>query len=234
MPTKKALRKKFGDRGAALVEFAFVLPLLVALVFGMIEFGSAWRENAALTRLTSQASRTVSSLGTNKNADRQALTMIAASAGTSPRYGFNALNGDRVIVYNATDSDTPPIDCLEAPSTLSPSGTYVGSECITYFPSSDPTVKNIFPEINNYDPRDLYDSNAQCPSSNAWCGAVRGWFTQRPTETPPIVGVYIKATYSSLTGTIDGISLKRKAIYQMEPCAVILDLTGNSQELCPV
>jgi Flp pilus assembly protein TadG len=39
------MRNRFchrGERGAALVEFALVLPLLAALIFGVIEFGSMY------------------------------------------------------------------------------------------------------------------------------------------------------------------------------------------------
>ena len=41
----RRLRRARGDEGAALVEFAFVMPLLFLLVFGIIEFGWAFRQN---------------------------------------------------------------------------------------------------------------------------------------------------------------------------------------------
>ena len=31
------------DRGQSLIEFALVLPMLLVLFFGIIEFGNAWR-----------------------------------------------------------------------------------------------------------------------------------------------------------------------------------------------
>lgn len=37
-----------GDRGAVLVEFAFVLPILAMLLFGLISAGMAWNTNLAL------------------------------------------------------------------------------------------------------------------------------------------------------------------------------------------
>jgi Flp pilus assembly protein TadG len=37
-----------GDRGAVLVEFAFVLPILAMLVFGLVSAGMAWNTNLAM------------------------------------------------------------------------------------------------------------------------------------------------------------------------------------------
>ena len=31
-----------GERGAALVELAVILPLIIMIAFGVVEFGSAW------------------------------------------------------------------------------------------------------------------------------------------------------------------------------------------------
>ena len=37
-----------GDRGAVLVEFAFVMPILVMLLFGLVSAGISWNQNLAL------------------------------------------------------------------------------------------------------------------------------------------------------------------------------------------
>ena len=37
-----------GDRGAVLVEFAFVLPIIVMLLFGLVSAGMAWNQNLAM------------------------------------------------------------------------------------------------------------------------------------------------------------------------------------------
>ena len=39
-----------GDRGAAAVEFALVMPLLFLLIFGIIDFGRMWNMQIALTQ----------------------------------------------------------------------------------------------------------------------------------------------------------------------------------------
>ena len=37
-----------GDRGAVLVEFALVLPIVVMLLFGLVSAGMAWNQNLAM------------------------------------------------------------------------------------------------------------------------------------------------------------------------------------------
>src|SRR3954463_2611915 len=38
------------ERGAGLVEFAFVFPVLVMLLFGLLSGGMAWNQNLALSQ----------------------------------------------------------------------------------------------------------------------------------------------------------------------------------------
>lgn len=45
------------DRGAALVEFALVLPLLILLVFGVIEFGRGYHTKTTLTHAAREGVR---------------------------------------------------------------------------------------------------------------------------------------------------------------------------------
>jgi Flp pilus assembly protein TadG len=50
-------RKK--ERGAAAVEFALVLPLLLALVFGIVEFGRLYNAQVVITNAARSAARTM-------------------------------------------------------------------------------------------------------------------------------------------------------------------------------
>lgn len=54
------MRNRFGgwrDRGASLVEFALIAPLLFALLFGMIEFGWAFAQNLDVKHTAREAGR---------------------------------------------------------------------------------------------------------------------------------------------------------------------------------
>jgi len=58
----KAARIPRGKRGAAAVEFALVLPLLVALVLGIVDFGRAYNQQITLTQIAREGAR-LASLG---------------------------------------------------------------------------------------------------------------------------------------------------------------------------
>lgn len=53
----KRLRQRGDERGANLVEFALVAPLLFALLFGMIEFGWAFAQNLDVKHTAREAGR---------------------------------------------------------------------------------------------------------------------------------------------------------------------------------
>ncbi len=51
------------EDGAAAVEFALVLPVLVLLVFGIMEFGMTFRDTLTIASATRTGARTASALG---------------------------------------------------------------------------------------------------------------------------------------------------------------------------
>jgi Flp pilus assembly protein TadG len=51
------LERKGAERGASLVEFAIVLPLLVMLLFGIIEFGWALAQNLEVKHIAREVGR---------------------------------------------------------------------------------------------------------------------------------------------------------------------------------
>lgn len=53
----KGLRKINNQNGAALVEFAIVLPLLLMLIFGMIEFSVLLYDKAMITNASREGAR---------------------------------------------------------------------------------------------------------------------------------------------------------------------------------
>jgi Flp pilus assembly protein TadG len=63
------------DRGAAAVEMALVLPLLLMLVFGIIDFGRVLNKQISVTAAAQEAARVVSFGGTEdeRNARAEAI-----------------------------------------------------------------------------------------------------------------------------------------------------------------
>jgi Flp pilus assembly protein TadG len=66
----RAASSKVGDRGAAAVEFALVLPLLLILIFGIIDFGRMLNAKITLTEAAREGARAAALVGTDAGADR--------------------------------------------------------------------------------------------------------------------------------------------------------------------
>ena len=53
----KTLNQKIGEKGAAALEFAIVLPLLVILVFGIVDFGLLLYNKQVITNASREGAR---------------------------------------------------------------------------------------------------------------------------------------------------------------------------------
>ncbi len=71
-------RRHDGEKGAALVEMAIVLPLLVVLVFGIVEYGLLFKEKLTIAAATSSAARTGATMGNRDAADYRILQALEA------------------------------------------------------------------------------------------------------------------------------------------------------------
>lgn len=194
------VRAKLLDRGAVLVEFALVAPVLVLLMLGVFEFGNAWRQVGAAERLVQQAGRTVSSQANSRFADYE--TLRAIDTATTNLRGFEVT---RVVIYRAvTANGQVPSSCLSS-SHSGLCNRYVGailsSASMGAFPGGSST-------------------NPTCAGGSAdaaWCPVNR----DRTSTTPDRVGVHVTFKYTPITGLLPGpnVEIKRHAVYQLEPCA---------------
>ncbi len=66
------------ETGAAIVEMAIVLPLLILLVFGIVEYGLLFKEKLTVASATTSAARTGATMGTRDAADMRILEAIEA------------------------------------------------------------------------------------------------------------------------------------------------------------
>jgi TadE-like protein len=64
------------DRGAVLVEMAIVVPIFILLVFGMLEFGLAFKDKLTMAHAASQASRRATVMGNDAFADLEILNAV--------------------------------------------------------------------------------------------------------------------------------------------------------------
>lgn len=90
-------RRRDGERGVALVEFAVTVPLLLILILGMAELGLAFKERLAISAATERGARIGATTGTDALADF--LILEATLAGLLDE--INPSNLSNIIIYEA-------------------------------------------------------------------------------------------------------------------------------------
>ena len=98
--------RRRGERGAVLVEFAFILPILVLFIFGIVEFGRAYSARIQLTSAVREGARAVALGGT------------PAQAANAIKDGAPGLTRSEVAVTAATScvGPTPPANATVSAS----------------------------------------------------------------------------------------------------------------------
>lgn len=75
---KRRFRGTLGESGAALVEMAIILPLLLILVFGIVEYGLVFKEKLTIAAAATSSARTGATMGTRAEADYAILQALEA------------------------------------------------------------------------------------------------------------------------------------------------------------
>ncbi|GAA0558360.1 hypothetical protein GCM10010172_46760 [Paractinoplanes ferrugineus] len=70
-----------GDDGAAAVELALVLPILLLLVFGLIDFGRVMQQQIQLTEAVREGARVGALNGTASDMQAQVVSTVGGSTG---------------------------------------------------------------------------------------------------------------------------------------------------------
>lgn len=184
-----------GDRGATMLEFALVLPLLLLLVFGTAEAGLGWTENNRVEGATSTAARVGAVAGADSTADAQIL--VALKASLTPE---SLANLDRVIVFKSTATNGAlPANCNKPVGSTSQTG--VNGSCNTY---TGATVRAI-----------VDASSSLGGAANHWSGVSRN---DSLADPPDYLGVYVRTRHDSKTGAGFGnFTITRTSIYRLQP-----------------
>ena len=88
-----------GERGASAVEFAIILPILVVLVFGIIQFGIAFNKYIALTHAGREGSR-LAAVGLYEDPDYDFEQAVRDSAPTVVIETITVENPDGIRIGN--------------------------------------------------------------------------------------------------------------------------------------
>ena len=119
------LRRKFRtERGAAMIEMAIVTPLLVLLVFGIVEYGLLFREKMTIAAATTSAARTGATMGARDEADYRILQALeaglydqvdAAVLISVEIFKANPVTGAKIASHVDTYTYTPAVPCKWSP-----------------------------------------------------------------------------------------------------------------------
>lgn len=195
------------DRGVTLIEFAFVLPLLVLLAYGTAELGLAWTAENRIQSAVSQAARVGVSSGSQREADRDLL--LALQVSLEPNVLARL---DRVVIYSATTADgTAPAVCRNVAAGTD--GGNAASLCNSY---SGNTVRGVTSASSSF--------SGSCATSSTskdrfWCPPIRKDSLRDNLATgPDWLGVWIRTTYSSPLSLFFGdFTIERSAVYRIQP-----------------
>lgn len=194
-----------GDRGAALVEGAFVAVPFFTLIFGVFEFGLLFKAYLTVSNMTSTGARAASAVGDDIDADYQILTAVDRGGAA-----LNRLNLNRIVIFHADGpGDSVPAACLSGTTGSSAAG----AECNVYFPNDLGLVAEDFNCKTGPTPGFANDQY--------WCPDTRTVYPFDHTGTAQTidhVGIYVEYDYEAVTGLFgDGWTISDTTILRFEP-----------------
>jgi hypothetical protein len=115
-----------GERGASLLEFALVAPVLLLLIFGAFEYGLFFKDYLTVSNTTRTGARVASAAGSSADADYQILQAVKAAANALPG-GSNAIQ--QISIYKSTSvGGAPTTACQTASSAADKCNVYTASD----------------------------------------------------------------------------------------------------------
>jgi Flp pilus assembly protein TadG len=90
------------ERGASLVEFSLVLPVLFLVLVSIFEIGMAFKSYLTVAYLAREGARLAAFTGTNPNADCTTVTSLAAQMGAQ-----DLARLDRIEIFKANSAGNP-------------------------------------------------------------------------------------------------------------------------------
>ena len=195
MPSR--LRCACGDKGATLIESAIVTPVLLLFIFGIFEFGFAFRNYLGVANSTRDAAREASVAANVLDADYRMMRAIERASAALPDEVI-----ERIVIWEASgpSDDVPPI-CAEGTPSHGLCNVYSGSDLTM------PKVHFGCQEIALGDPVDSPD--------RFWCPGDREVSVGSGLD---YVGVYIRITHRYITGLFgDDIVVEDQMVLKVEP-----------------
>jgi Flp pilus assembly protein TadG len=195
-------RRADGDRGAALVEFTLIAPVLIIVVAGIFELGLAFRDSMTVSNALRAGARVGSNAGRERLADYTILKSVEAAMAEVPTARIN-----RIIVYKASTSTSgPTAACLAVTPPTGTTGAGVSGVCNVYSASSLALTASNF-------------TGTTCASGapdSMWCPTSR---QSQQALGADYLGIYMQVTYTYVTKIFpgSGITIRDHAVMRLEP-----------------
>jgi Flp pilus assembly protein TadG len=201
-------------RGAAFIEFALAVPLMMLFGLGIVEMGLGWFAANDVNAAARDAGRAATSAPAYLTADRTALLTIGTALSTDELNGIK-----KVIVYNASGaSDTrPSATCLAmTPSNGTPGSAVGGSTCNVYGLNQVKWVIGHPNDLTYFGGNATQNCCTTTEIDKSWCPASRS--RSRSTDNLDYIGVYIEIKHTSVTKFGFGdMTIRRSAVFRLEP-----------------
>lgn len=183
--------------GAALIEAAFITPVFMLLVLGIMEVGLAMNDNLSLAHTVRAGTRVASASGNDPWADYGIIQAIKRESAALPRTQIV-----RIVIYRATRfGDVPDARCRNGQSLAPTSAT--SAACNVYGPDAFNAVKSRW-SCKLSENLDRY-----------WCPTSR--VTSR-TVGPNYVGVWMRVEHRWVTGLFGEVAtLEDQSVIRLEP-----------------
>lgn len=187
-------RRCHEERGASLIEAAFITPVFLVLLFGIVEFGLAFSDYLTLSNAVRAGARTASSSGSTSNADFTILKTVASEGGAIKRSAIQW-----IVVYKAGGHG-------ELPSSTCQSGTPVAGVC------------NVYVAADLARPESDFGCQGGRPD-RYWCPTTRKTAQKVANGGPPdYIGVWIRVDHQWVTGMFGTAkTLTDGAVVRIEP-----------------
>ena len=192
-----AATRRRSESGATIVELAFVSVLLITIIAGAFDYGSAWRSSLAITEGTRTGARVGSAQGPLRGADFYALSGVKAALASS-----GELAGvQRVVIFKST-SATGQVPEICKTSSNSSCQAITGTNLRTNWETLSVNAAT---------------STTGCLNiavSPGWCPTSR----ENRQELAEYYGIWIKSRYNyqfPLLGS--GVDIERTATMRLEP-----------------
>ena len=195
----RSSRRARGERGAALTEFVLLVPVLVLLMAGVLEFGMAWRDSMTVSNALRSGARVGSNAGRERSADYDILKSIEAAMREIP----DTARVQRIVIYKADTANSAP-----------------SASCMAGTPSSSSTAPcNVYTGADMARAAIDFSGTTSCGNTapdRFLCPVSRQDQKQLFADYP---GLWMQARYNYTTNVFPGtgLTIKDRAIMRLEP-----------------